>query len=800
MRSLLTRSVFRALIANYPYPVRGCEKSHRGKQYGNTNRCSRVQAAQFSAISFSNILGFGPKKKIKTNTAEPGFEEMTNLMEAKTKQYQLPEKAQILEAFRSFFNSHCARPRNVTANQLAVATEALRFLQEGSESGLAVEIDEKAGLTSTDYLKALQAIADIPARERVDIAAEPFTTLLFQAILEYAGEASSTTKISKTIYTPSLRMYVEILARIGFSKRAKDILRTVHNDHIILADELWQHVLKGLLTEGHEDEALETLKNLTHMGRAQKAALFEFVNQGLAARSLLEPIKKLYALAESESLLLNVMTHKAIVTLCLRLGDFTFGDRIVDEYKKQGSSQEVRYLSAIWSARQGDAQQVLSRIHEHNTEGEFTTEQEKDIVNALIQYYADIQDPSSLDKCLTFWETNNLGHSSTFLLCRVQFWLDTGNVVQAYRGYHMLQSEEIDPESDEKANWLLSRLLTATCLSKEAPYEQIVELLDASVKQKVIFEPQTVAAVCFRLLLQKELSETAEFLAPRISSYPTSERALVQEEFLRICTDETTDDIHAWDVYELFRHVFSESSVEIRSGIMRSFFARGRGDLACLVFGHMRQSEITERRPTADTYAECFAGIAKEGNKEGLNLVHNMLKLDIEVTPTVKVINGLMAAYAGCGMSWRSLEFFEDLLNSKDGPNQSSFAIAFRACETYFGDGASQAYLIMENLKKTDVDLTRDMYVAYIGAMAANNRPSHGCELISQMESAVGQKPDAFVIGSLYNSIPWDFQKDGAQDWAMKTYPELWEELSCIPRKEDAWGNQNFDIDRSITP
>lgn len=800
MRSQLTRSVFRALIANQPYSVRGCERPHRGKQHGLTYRCSRVQVAHFSAISFSNILGFGSKKSIKTNTAEPGFEEMANLAEARSKQYQLPERAQILEAFRAFFNHRCARPRNITANQLAVATEALKYLQEGSGTRVAVETDEKAGLTSTDYLKALQAIADIPLRERVDSAAEPFATLLFEALLEYAGEATSGPKIDKTIYTPSLSMYVEILSRIGFSRRAKDILSTVHNDRMILADKLWKHVLNGLIMEAHEDEALETLKNLAHMGKIQKASLFDFVNEEMAARSLLEPVKKLYALAESESLPLNVMAYKAIITLCLRLGDVTFGDQVVDEYEKHGSSQDVRYLSAIWSARRGNAHQVLKKIQEQQVEGFLTIEQEKDIVNALIQYHADNKDPGSLDECLTFWETNKLGHSSNFLLYRVQFWLDTGNVVQAYRGYHMLQSEEIDPESDEKANRLLSRLLTAICLSKEAPYDQVVELLDASVKQKVVFEPHTVAAVCHRLLLQKELSETAEFLAPRIGSYSAIERSMIQQEFIRICTDKATDDIHAWDVYELFRHVFPEASVQARSGIMRSFFGRGRGDLACLVFGHMRQSEISERRPTADTYAECYAGIAKEGNKEGLNLVHNMLKLDIEVTPTVKVINGLMAAYAGCGMSWRSLEFFEDLLNSKDGPNQNSFAIAFRACETYFGDGASQAYLIMENLKKTDVDLTKEMYVAYIGAMGANNRPRYGCELISKMESAVGQKPDAFVVGSLYNSIPWDFQKAGTQDWVLKNYPELWEELSRVPRKEDAWGNQNFDIDRSISP
>lgn len=800
MKSQLTRSVFRALIANQPYSSRGCLRTAHQKHYELQYRYDRPQSAHLSAVAFTSLFGFGSKKALKTNRADPGLEEMTNLAEAKSKSHQLPERAQILEAFRAFFTSRYTVPRKITANQLAVATQALKFLQEEQGDRPETEEENKDALTAMDCSKALKAMASTPTTENIDRTAELLATLLFEAILQYASRKAETVEFGRNVYSPSVKSYVEILTRTGYTRRAREMLRTALSEKTTWTTQLWLSVLNGFLTEGLQDEALKTLEEMKSMGLKIEASTFEAVNAYFVENASVKSTQTLFALAKAQSIQLTVKTRIATLILCLRLGDTAFGDKIIKDSEERHRSTEVETLKALWSARERTSRQILNDLYGRRREDTLKQpNQEKETVNALIDLYISTKDLASMDECLTYWETNKLGSSSLWLY-RIQYWLDAGDVVNAYDGYHRLQSEEVNSKSQGKVNLLLTRLLAASCLSKDASYDQVMEILDIVLKQKIMLNSSTVAAVCNRLLLQGELSEIADFLTARIDNYSTSEKSLVQQEFLRVCLDIATEEVKAWEVYELFRQIFPESSVETRTNIMRSFFTRKRSDLASLVFGHMRQSEIAERRPTSDTYAECFMGIAKDGDKAALNLVHNMLKLDLEVTPTVKVTNSLMAAYAGCGMSYRSLEYFEELLNSKTGPNHSSFVLALRACETYFGDGSTQADMIMENLKKSDVDISKEIYVANICAQAANQQPAHGAHLIMEMENAVGEKPDAFVIASFYNVQLWDFQRKDAERFARKEFPDLWEELCHGPQEEDEWGNKNFVINRSILP
>jgi hypothetical protein len=47
-------------------------------------------------------------------------------------------------------------------------------------------------------------------------------------------------------------------------------------------------------------------------------------------------------------------------------------------------------------------------------------------------------------------------------------------------------------------------------------------------------------------------------------------------------------------------------------------------------------------------------------------------------------------------------------------------------------------------------------------------------------------------IGLFYNAIPYQYWKDQVEEWARKTYPELWEHLEKTERSEHEEG-QKFD-------
>jgi hypothetical protein len=203
--------------------------------------------------------------------------------------------------------------------------------------------------------------------------------------------------------------------------------------------------------------------------------------------------------------------------------------------------------------------------------------------------------------------------------------------------------------------------------------------------------------------------------------------------------DQADDDI--WEAYNLLRAAFPETGVSSRTDIMAAFFRRNRSDLACLVFGHMRQGESLAQRPKPDTYARCFQGIAKAADTDNLQLVHNMLKLDLEVDLDTRIRNALMLAYAACEQPEQSMEAFREILQSKEGPSHKTITVFFRVCETHY-NGAQEAMKMMQKVKLLEIDVDRAMYTAYIQALAAHREFDKATEAIENMELQMGQGPN----------------------------------------------------------
>jgi hypothetical protein len=233
---------------------------------------------------------------------------------------------------------------------------------------------------------------------------------------------------------------------------------------------------------------------------------------------------------------------------------------------------------------------------------------------------------------------------------------------------------------------------------------------------------------------------------------------------------------------------------------MHSFFARKRPDLACLVFGHMRQREEPSARPNGEAYAQCFEGIASCRDIDGLQMVYNMLKLDLEVEVNTRIHNGLMVGWTACQLPYRSIiDHFWKIMDSREGPTMSSFALALRACETFVPQGAQEARRIIAMMQAGGLEIDRQIYHCYIGALAGNSEFENTIELIEEMEHDLGEKPDAITIGTFYNAIPWQYRKDEVERWAKAQYPELWEELLTYGEDiDEEWEIRIFRIPRDI--
>lgn len=57
---------------------------------------------------------------------------------------------------------------------------------------------------------------------------------------------------------------------------------------------------------------------------------------------------------------------------------------------------------------------------------------------------------------------------------------------------------------------------------------------------------------------------------------------------------------------------------------------------------------------------------------------------------------------------------------------------------------------------------------------------------------------DICSIGFFYNSIPYQYWKDKAEEWAQKKYPELWAELAEVKRIEHEDGMRFESITNEV--
>ena len=123
----------------------------------------------------------------------------------------------------------------------------------------------------------------------------------------------------------------------------------------------------------------------------------------------------------------------------------------------------------------------------------------------------------------------------------------------------------------------------------------------------------------------------------------------------------------------------------------------------------------------------------------------NMLKLDLEVGLGTRVLNGLMLAYAACGMPDQAMDFFREILHSEEGPSEQTLVIFFRVCESYH-NGVEEAGKMMEKLKSLDIRINSEIYTAYIGALAGHCELERAVDAIRTMKSRIGHPPTSFTF------------------------------------------------------
>jgi hypothetical protein len=658
---------------------------------------------------------------------------LVDLMRSRRTRSKLPTQSDIIEAFNFLFQSRFEVPRRFSRNEIYLATEAFKYLQEQRETVGGGQADV---LSEEDIYNALAALALDTSKERFRSDEKALAYMMFQEVRgRSVDEDSLGLENDRTNGKPVTDTFVSVLSSTGGAKEARQLLRE-SGDFEAGSIAPWVAVLKGLANEGLEKEFWETLQEVQGSIGLLDPRSHEELTRLFAADDNIGATKRMF---DTEIDGGSSPTHDcrlAVAEFCVRNNQLGWGSPIFESLLSEHDDERTRNAILVWYAAEGKSPDEIANL----VRGRLSIQN----INKLIEHAYSVNDLDAVGAYRELANKQNIRPDRQTYLLQMKHELEGGDLPAAMMTYELFAGE--DRTSDLIDVPFLNQLLTAVAFSPRPDFDLAMRIVDSLLDRGADLYAETVSGLCYLFLQRDEFEEAMGILRYRVDSYPTSDRVRISEVFRQFILNPVVKDQRAFNAYELFRHAFPETPVEKRLPLMHSFFDRKRPDLACLVFGHMRQREDLLGRPTAEAYAQCFEGIAKCKDVDGLQMVYNMLKLDLEVEQTTRIHNGLMAAYTACDMPFTAIiDHFWKIMDSRQGPTLSSFALALRACETWIPQGAQEARGIIALMQGWNLVITKEIYLCYLGALAGQSEFENAIELIEEMENDIGENPDAFT-------------------------------------------------------
>lgn len=735
MRSHLTPGIFRQILYSEPYAHPQCLYRSLSQR-----RCRNRGIGLLRPPPRRLLFGFSrkPQRETKDADLDPGFGKMLELSTMSKVHARPPPIPELVKAFNAFFRSRQKFPAPLEEIQAVHATTTFEYLRANNKD------DVDFGLSIDDLQVALNALIYMPRDFRY-VAHKKLAKMLFKEIRQ-RKEADPHDRLGKDPSgSKDVLLYVQVLTQTGDSMEARELVERFWTSHLEAGGRIpWMHVLKGFAREKNEDELLHTIKIMEGHGVPFDPKTHQAITIYYATKNDVAATKQWYAHPIADDGAPTHHTNAFVLKLCIQKNELAWGESIFKSMLETNPDKRAWNIIFQWAAAQGKGVDEIERMMEvmvRRNEVRNNLRPDIETINGLVEFANSRNDPYTAERYVALGQKWKIMPNAQTYILQLDYRIKVGDIDGARAAYSKLQAEEVPEDKDIP---LINRLIVALCSVKRVDYDVVMSIAEDLSERKARLEPDTVAALCLLHLQRDELHDVIDLLQSHAFHYSLEQRAQIRDLFVRFCLDRSNSTSRAWDAYTIFRQIFEETTVEIRTQMMNEFFARKRSDMACHVFGHMRQHFRPERRPTADTYIQCFEGIAGAANLEGLEMVHNMLKMDFEIEPSTRLYNALMLTHTACDMPDRSLEFWEDITNSREGPTYNSIQIALRACEEApFGD--RQARTIWARLKRVDIEMTREIYAAYVGALAGSAFLNEALKLVEEMEKEVGSQPDTLV-------------------------------------------------------
>lgn len=790
-QSVLTRRLFRALIANQPYHAAACPlRAVAARHTAITPTTRPTQRRSLFGLSIGSAIAKDlTGQRATPQNVETALVKLSEYISAKRSHSRPPSDQALVDALRFLTSTKVEQEKTMTRNEVYLATETFQYLVG---QGVVVNEDVPKGLTEEDLRTILEALVLPIGREEHRSDSVALADMVLERVLQAFADKSTTYNPHSELFG---RAHLVVLASSGAAKRAL----ASYNEwdgvgRLTGPEDAGAHaVLSGLFAEGLFDDFWAFFNRFSDQG----PSVPHFLIRLLCLRNEPERARRLWKEEGYEKYM--SADSKPAVVMVRSLVNAGHGDPADDwpsVFAKYTADDGVAGVLLLWHAALG------VEVNHLLVEAKSYSEQGADIsmtdINMLLAYAYSKGDPGLAEQYVHLAQSIGLVPDAQTFAHKLDYELSIGDLSAAQSTFEGLSIQDVPIERDDILT--LNKYITKLATAPNTDVQLTMRVVDRIVETDGSLDADALAALSSVFLQRGELDEVMNMLRYRIEYLPSQERARVAQVFKDLIVDLDIKDQRAFDAYELFRSAFPETPPSERLIIMHSFFDRKRSDLACLVFGHMRQRQEVENRPSEEAYAQCFYGIARCRDVDGLQMIYNMLKMDTFVEQTTRVHNAMMAAYAACQTPFTAIiDHYWKILDSREGPTLSTFMLALRACETWIGAGGEEARRIMALMQKWNLVITKDVYHCYIGALAGQSQFENTIELIENMEADIGEAPDATTIGTFYNAIPWQYRKDEVESWAKRFYPELWEELvSYGDEIDEEWEVRYFNVNRDI--
>lgn len=690
-----------------------------------------------------------PQRKPKPVSLDPGLELMSELTKRLNMGTRPPPSDELAKAFNAFFqarNDVQTPLDNVRVQQAMCTFEYLRDTYDQVDGFGIGEEEIRVALACLGNSLSLHASKQ-PLNEEQSRTHNQLAALLFEE-LEKRRKTSAEQGESLVPLKENVLPLIQVLSLSGDSMHARELIEQHwYPDLVHSGRSLWVHVLRGFAREDNSEELLKTIERMQNHSVPFDSKAHQSIVLFYTRKGDIPMTKKWYQHPIADSKKPTPHTDACVLRLCLRNNEFEWGTPIFKAMLDK-NPDTIRDWSIVfeWAAAQGKGVDEIERMMEvmvrRNEDSEKSVHPNIETINALVELANSKNDSYTAERYVALGQKWGFQPNAETYLLQLDYRIKVGDLAGARSVYDRLQTEGITENQDVP---LVNRLIVAMCTQKGQLLARIMDMVEDLIARKVRLEPETVAALTMFHLDRGDLHDLIDLLHTHTFHYGLDQRAFIRGIFVGFCLDQSKSTARAWDAYSILKENFAETEVESRTKIMNEFFDRDRSDMACNVFGHMRQKPAgSGERPTVETYTAVLEGIAKCRDLESLQTVRNMLNLDPEIEINTKLYNGLMLAFIRCGEPHRALEFWTDIVHSREGPTYSSIQIALYACETATS-GDRYARDIWARLKRFDIKITKEIYMAYIAAFAAHGLFAEGVDLVGEAEKEIGCKPDALM-------------------------------------------------------